>query len=218
MSVFCSTGFPSSSRSRKISENNGEWFFPKISRHPRVPPVNSKNSEESSAMPPTREQFIEQAMADFESPLIGYAATLLNDTDRARDVVQDTFVRLCQQDAAKVRDSLKSWLFTVCRNRALDVLRKEKRTRPLDDSGWKKVAEPSLQPDEQADFDERLSRVMALLDRLTENQREVILLKFQHGLSYHEIEAITGLGNGNIGFLIHTGLKRLRDLLPDDLR
>lgn len=169
-------------------------------------------------MPQTREQFIEQAMADYESPLIGYAATILKDTDLARDVVQDTFVRLCQQDIAKVRDGLKSWLFTVCRNRALDLLRKDKRTEPIEEIRWQKVAGPGLQPDQQAEFDERLGRVMKLLDRLSDNQREVILLKFQQGLSYQEIEKVTGLTSGNIGFLIHTGLKRIRELLPDDLK
>jgi RNA polymerase sigma-70 factor (ECF subfamily) len=180
--------------------------------------VNHANPDETSAMLSTREQFIEQAMADFESPLIGYAASILNDADRARDVVQDTFIRLCQQDIEKVRDGLKSWLFTVCRNRALDVLRKDKHTQPLDDIRWKKVAGPGLQPDEQTAFDERLDGVMKMLERLSDNQREVILLKFQQGLSYQEIQKITGLTSGNIGFLIHTGLKRLRDLLPDDLK
>ncbi len=165
----------------------------------------------------TRERFVEQAMAEFESPLIGYAATILNDVDRARDVVQDTFIRLCHQDMDSVRENLKSWLFTVCRNRALDLLRKEKRTEPLEEVRWKKVAGPGLQPDEQAEQDDRMLRVMKLLNRLSENQREVILLKFQQGLSYQEIQQITGLTSGNIGFLIHTGLKRLRDLLPDEL-
>ncbi len=157
-------------------------------------------------------------MAEFESPLIGYAATILNNADLARDVVQDTFIRLCQQDIAKVRDHLKSWLFTVCRNRALDLLRKDQRIQPLDDIRWKKVAGPGLQPDEHAVFDERLATVMKILGRLSDNQREVILLKFQQGLSYQEIEKITGLTSGNIGFLIHTGLKRIRELLPDDLK
>ncbi len=169
-------------------------------------------------MPQTREQFIEQAMADFESPLIGYATTILNDTERARDVVQETFIRLCQQDPDKVKEGLKSWLFTVCRNRALDILRKEKRTTPLEEIRWRKVAGPGLQPDEQAWQEERSARVAALLDRLSNNQRDVILLKFQQGLSYQEIQSVTGLTSGNIGFLIHTGLKRLRDLLPEDLK
>jgi RNA polymerase sigma-70 factor (ECF subfamily) len=169
-------------------------------------------------MAESREQFIRRAMAEFESPLIGYATTILNDADRARDVVQDTFIRLCRQDVAKVRDNLKSWLFTVCRNRALDMLRKDKAIRPLDEIQWQKVAGPGLQPDEQAELEDRLTRVMNLLNRLSDNQREVILLKFQQGLSYREIEEITGLTSGNIGFLIHTGLKRIRELLPDDLK
>jgi RNA polymerase sigma factor (sigma-70 family) len=179
--------------------------------------VKSETTDEKSLVPMTRAQFVEQAMRDFESPLIGYAATILNDSDRARDVVQETFIRLCQQDVEKVRDNLKSWLFTVCRNRALDILRKEKHTRPLEEIRWKKVAGPGLQPDEQLVTDERLASVMKLLERLSENQREVILLKFQQGLSYHEIQKVTGLSSGNIGFLIHTGLKRLRDLMPEDL-
>jgi RNA polymerase sigma factor (sigma-70 family) len=180
--------------------------------------VNPKNPDENPAMPTTREQFIEQAMADFESPLIGYATTILHDTDRARDVVQDTFIRLCQQDVDKVRGALKSWLFTVCRNRALDILRKDKRIQPLDEIHWKKVAGPGLQPDEQTDHQERLAQVMTTLERLSDNQRDVILLKFQQGLSYQEIQKVTGLKSGNIGFLIHTGLKRLRELLPDELK
>lgn len=181
-------------------------------------PIAAAVDTGTPAQPLSREKFVEQAMRNYESPLIGYAATILNDPDLARDVVQDTFVRLCQKDPAKVRDSLKPWLFTVCRNRALDHLRKGRRSQPLEEVRWKKVAGPGLQPDEQADQQERISQLTAYLDRLTANQREVITLKFQHGLSYQEIHAITGLATGNIGFLIHTGLKRLRELLPADLR
>lgn len=156
-------------------------------------------------------------MLDYESPLIAYATSLLQDPDRARDAVQDTFIRLCRQDIAKVEASLKSWLFTVCRNRALDMLRKDKRTQPLDDVPWEKIAGAGLQPDEYAQQQERFGQLMDLLGRLPDNQREVILLKFQQGLSYQEIQQITGLTTGNIGFLIHTGLHRLRAILPDDL-
>jgi RNA polymerase sigma-70 factor (ECF subfamily) len=182
----------------------------------------SSGNQSVSAMPAltdSREKFVEQAMVEYESPLIGYAATILHDIDRARDVVQDTFIRLCQQDVGKVEQaSLKTWLFTVCRNRAFDILRKDKRVQPLDEVRWRKVAGPDLSPDQQVVHDERVAEVMKYLSRLSENQREVILLKFQQGLSYQEIQKITGLTQGNIGFLIHTGLKRVREMLPDDLR
>jgi len=165
----------------------------------------------------SRERFVQRAMVDYESALVGYAAGILHDVERAREVVQDTFMRLCRQDVAKVRDGLKTWLFTVCRNRALDVLRKERRLEPLEDERLGRMPSGDPAPDKLADRHERMEELMNYLERLSDNQKEVILLKFQQGLSYKEISEVTGLGSGNIGFLIHTGLKRLRELLPGDL-
>jgi RNA polymerase sigma factor (sigma-70 family) len=177
----------------------------------------SSGRSDASTMVETREQFVERAMAEYESPLVGYAYGFVHDLERARDIVQDTFIRLCQQDVAKVKDGLKTWLFTVCRNRALDVLRKESRVSPLDEDQLKKHATDAPSPDESLDQSERMASVMRYLDRLSDNQRTVILMKFRDGLSYQEICDATGLSSGNVGFLIHTGLKRLRELLPTDL-
>jgi RNA polymerase sigma-70 factor (ECF subfamily) len=165
----------------------------------------------------SREEFVEQALAQYEGPLIGYALGIVHDLERARDVVQDTFIRLYQQDREKVSRGLKTWLFTVCRNRALDVLRKEKRLVALEDAKAARIEGTTASPDRAADWDERVAQVMNALDRLSDNQREVIRLKFQQGLSYKEISEATGLSSGNVGFLLHTGLKRLRSMLPDDL-
>jgi RNA polymerase sigma factor (sigma-70 family) len=192
----------------------GEENLPKTRE---MPPVGegSSGSEAPSKMSPQKfNAFIEQAVVDHESALIGYARTYVYDLERARDVVQDTFIRLCQQDPEKLRDHLKSWLFTVCRNRCLDVLRKDKRVEPLDELRWQKVAGTAAAPDEQAEQEEKINEVMRYMERLPKNQREVILLKFQQGMTYEEIQNVTGLNQGNIGFLIHTGLKRLREWMP----
>ena len=173
--------------------------------------------EEKDNMVESREEFVEQALAEFEGPLIGYAVGIVHDLERARDVVQDTFIRLYQQDREKVSRGLKTWLFTVCRNRALDILRKEKRMVELDDAAALRIVSNDVEPGNAADWDERMTQVIQALDRLSENQREVIRLKFQQGLSYNEISEVTGLTSGNVGFLLHTGLKRLRSFLPDDL-
>ena len=166
----------------------------------------------------TSAELVERAISEYESPLIGYAKTIVHDLDRARDVVQDTFIRLYQQDAGKVSDGLKSWLFTVCRNRALDILRKEKRMVAMDDEVLvsRDSGEPS--PLQAVSDHERIEQVKSYINRLPENQATVILLKFEKGYSYQEISAETGLSQGNVGFLIHTGMKRLRSLIPDDLK
>ena len=189
--------------------------YPQDFPEPPVPPVATRQ------LPPdhveTREQFVERALAEYESPLVGYAYGFVHDIERARDIVQDTFIRLCQQDVAKVKDGLKTWLFTVCRNRALDVLRKESRITSLDESLLLSRESEIAPPDRALDQAERLSQVMRYLGRLPENQQNVILMKFRDGRSYQEICDSTGLSSGNVGFLIHTGLKRLRELLPSDL-
>jgi len=165
----------------------------------------------------TSEQLVEHALKEYESPLIGFAISIVRDHDRARDVVQDTFIRLYKQDVEKVRSGLKSWLFTVCRNRALDVLRKEKRMVSVDDEILQKEASTVMGPDSSVDQYERLNEVHQKMESLSENQQLVIRLKFEQGMSYQEISEQTGLTSSNVGFLLHNGLKKLREILPKDL-
>jgi len=54
---------------------------------------------------------------------------------------------------------------------------------------------------------------MHILNTLPANQQEVLRLKFQGDLSYQEISRITDLSMGNVGFLIHTGLKTIRQVI-----
>ena len=52
---------------------------------------------------------------------------------------------------------------------------------------------------------------MSLLGDLSPNQQEVVRLKFQDELSYKQISSVTGLTVSNVGFLLHTAIRRLRD-------
>ncbi len=160
-------------------------------------------------------EWIRTAVARFEGPLTLYAARLLGDADRARDVVQDTFLKLCRQDAREIRDRLAEWLFTVCRNRALDVLRKEGRMTRLSDEHAGACASSDPSPSEVLETHESAAHVLQVLENLPPSQREVIRLKFQSGFSYREISRISGHSVSNVGFLIHTGLKTIRRRLAD---
>lgn len=161
---------------------------------------------------PGQNGWIDGAVAQYERPLIGYAARLLgDDLDAARDVVQDAFVRLCSQDRRVVEPHLAEWLFAVVRNRAIDVRRKEHRMRLIDE----RDAEPTsgITPASIVQTSTDAASVTAMLDALPANQAEVIRLKFQHGLSYQQIAGVTKLSVSNVGYLIHTGLKTLREKL-----
>lgn len=164
---------------------------------------------------PDNGPWVRGAVDRFEGPLTLYAARLLGDADAARDVVQETFLRLCSQNHDAIGPRLAEWLFTVCRNRSLDVLRKERRMTRLSEEQVQRCLSPAPGPSDLAERRELSSRVLDLLDSLPVNQREVIRLKFQNGFSYQEISRISGHSVSNVGYLIHAGMKTLRGLLFD---
>lgn len=167
----------------------------------------------TSREPSVDAQWVRSIVDQYEGPLILYAARIVGDVETARDVAQETFLRLCRQDQAKVAPRVAEWLYTVCRNRAVDIVRKEKRMNPLTDKQAATQESRDPAPPDVLERKESESQVVTAVGTLPENQQEVIRLKFQHGLSYREISRVTELSESNVGFLLHTGLKALRQTL-----
>lgn len=162
--------------------------------------------------------WISAAIADQQQALLRQAWRLLGDMEAARDVVQETFLRLCRADRAQVEGHLAAWLATVCRNLALDQLRKEMRMQSLNAAGILDDAiAPQAPPDpaRQAEGRSLADDLSSALGLLSANQREVMRLRFQGGLSYQEIGQVTGLSVSNVGVQLHTALLRLRSRLQD---
>jgi RNA polymerase sigma factor (sigma-70 family) len=156
----------------------------------------------------TKSTWIVAALEQYESHLVRYAKWILGDLDRAREVVQETFLRLCREQPSRVDDHLAQWLFTVCRNLAFDVRKKENRMSPLKDPETLPITYD--RPGTSLEHEQTMSQVLRVMETLPKNQREVLRLKFQCELSYKEISDITKLSVTNIGFLIHTAIKTLR--------
>ena len=154
--------------------------------------------------------WIRSALDEYEGPLLRYAHRIIGDLDRARDVVQETFLRLIKANREELNGRLSQWLFTVCRNQSLDVRRKETRMTTLNEPTIAESPTSELSPDDHAALHDESQQVASLLNDLPDNQQEVIRLKFQNSMSYRQIAEVTGLSVTNVGFLLHTGLKTLR--------
>lgn len=146
----------------------------------------------------------------YERPLIRYAHGYTSDLEEARDIVQDVFVKLSQCLHTLDHERLAPWLFTVCRNRALDHQRKHRRlvvmeTETLD---LEMSADPS--PHEEMDRTETATALRQLIDTLPARQQEAVRLKFIAGLDYQQISAAMKTSIGNVGYLIHHGVAALR--------
>jgi RNA polymerase sigma factor (sigma-70 family) len=148
------------------------------------------------------------ALERYEQPLLRYASAIVGHS-LATDVVQDTFLRLCKQERSEVEPHVRAWLFKVCRNRAFDVRRDKRQAEPVAEMDELMQTGQAL-PSEAFERKEAMRRVLGALDTLPEKQREAVLLKFSGDLSYQEIANVLGTSVSNVGVLLHTALKSLR--------
>ena len=155
---------------------------------------------------------IEAIVARFESPLLRYAARIVNDAASAQDVVQEAFIRLYRtwHGAWPVDGRLSRWLYRATHNAAIDLIRKEDRRRRLH---ARHAEEPTLDPAARAaDAGEIADRRRIVLDHvaaLPPAEREVLVLRLQEGLSYRDIARVTGRTEGNVGCLLHQATRGL---------
>lgn len=157
---------------------------------------------------------LELLICRYQAVLIRYAAEIVGDTETGKDVVQDTFMRLWKTGRIDEDDrGLTTWLFRVCRNRALDIRRKERRMNRLSDRECAGRAGGDPSPEEGAAARETAARVAVAIGGLPDDRRELLRLKFQNGFTYRQIAEITGLTVSNVGFRIHTALAAVREKL-----
>ena len=153
---------------------------------------------------------VEEILKRFEIPLLQYAVRITGDRERARDVVQETFVKFQRNGAINRDDEPTTWLFTVCRNAALNVCRKERRMMYLGEEAIESREAEQPMPFDRLEQKEAAGFLLRIVATLPARQQEVIQLKFQNDLSYQQIAKIMKTTANNVGVLLHTALKTLR--------
>ncbi len=125
--------------------------------------------------------------------------------DCAQDVMATVWNKAHMYDPT--RASVATWIFTIARNRRIDLLRKERRPEP-DELPWGPESEP-----DQADvitLQQECDRLGEAMKALPDRQRELIEKAYFGDLSHSEIAAETGLPLGTIKSRIRLALERLR--------
>src|SRR5215813_9726139 len=157
-----------------------------------------------------KRQQLEEILNRFEIPLLQYAQRITSDREQARDVVQETFVKFQRNGTLRSEDEPATWLFTVCRNAALNVCRKERRMMYVDEEVIERRESDQPMPFDRLEQEEATGFLLRIVGTLPVRQQEVIQLKFQNDLSYQQIAEIMRTTANNVGVLLHTALKTLR--------
>lgn len=130
----------------------------------------------------------------------------LQHTEDARDIVQTAFEKMWKNRDAVVRETAKSYLFTVAYHQMIDHIRKSKKMKLTDsfseDSSVSRDISPSLKRE-----------LEMALQQLTPLQKSLILLKDYEGYSYDEIGKITALNPSQVKVYLHRARLQLRDFV-----
>ena len=148
--------------------------------------------------------------------LLALASRLLGDADEARDVAQESFLRIWRH-AARWRSGearFDTWLHRVALNLCHDRLRRRKE-RPLDEYDLLELADSAPSADEQLNTAQRNARVAAALAALPERQREAIVLQYYQELSNIDAAALMNISVEALESLLSRARRQLRSQLAD---
>ncbi|MHC4740286.1 MAG: RNA polymerase sigma factor [Planctomycetota bacterium] len=146
--------------------------------------------------------------------LLTLAMALLRDIHEAEDVVHDVFCSVIKS-RTKIRaaGSLRPYLSTCVVNRARDVLRKKRLSaEPSNPAGT------AVSPDDAADAREQSKRLNDALARISQDQREVILLRLYGGMKFKEIAEVQKTSINTAKSRYQYGLRKMQSLLNGEVR
>jgi len=166
----------------------------------------------------------EELARRYRGPAYVLALQLLGNREDALDVVQEAMLRLfATLGRLTPGRAVRPWLLAIVRNQARDLWRRQRvrRTEPIDGTGEGLAAEliaRAPDPEEAAGREELRRRVWRALSRLSEDHREIVVLRDFHGLSYEEIAHVLDIKIGTVMSRLHAARRQLRARLSEDGR
>lgn len=180
--------------------------------------INENPSDEAEA----RLEF-DEVVARYEKRIFNVVYRFLGDYEEAADVTQETFINAYKHYATFRGDSkVFTWLYQIARNLCINRLRRRDRQRHLriesldqmnepdeDSPTTREIADWTHSPEQVLEAKELHERILAAIDSLPPEYREVVILREFQQLSYNEIVEATGLSLENV----KTRLSRARAML-----
>lgn len=140
--------------------------------------------------------------------LFRYAMKMTGNRTWSEDLVQEIFVRLLKyRETFRDGHPFPTWMFRIARNTYIDQTRKKKWEVHFEDP-----IEASVFPTDDLEQEQDLMLLRRALQKLPEQQREILILARFQQLSYEEISGLLGIGVGTVKTRIHRATKQLRDI------
>lgn len=150
----------------------------------------------------------------YQKPLIYFLRGILRDEEEILDCAQEAFLaafrNLWKYSPAQAH-TFRAWLYTIARNKAIDLMRKKKKEVPLPID--ENFIDPQEGPEEAWLTKERATQVQEVLSELPEHYRQVLYLRYQQELAYEEISLVLNIPVSSVKTHLHRGKEKLRQIM-----
>ena len=162
-----------------------------------------------SKTPPFQDRVVELFHAHFHR-LVRYLDRLSGDPDLAADLAQEAFIKL--HERGSLPDRPEAWLITVAMNLFRNVKSTSARRRRLLTAARAEIAlgDPIPTPGQAAEAADDRDRVRAAIDRLSERERQILLLRAE-GYGYRDLAAALNLNEASIGTFLARAKRAFRE-------
>jgi RNA polymerase sigma-70 factor (ECF subfamily) len=143
----------------------------------------------------------EALVRQYQARVYAVAVHYLRDADEARDLAQDVFVKVYRNLDSFTGEGFLPWVLRMARNSAIDRLRRRKARPPSSDlpvDESSNLPAPGPSPEDAWLSDARKRLVHRALGRMSEQNREMILLKEIQGMNLNEIAEMLGVPIGTV--------------------
>jgi len=141
--------------------------------------------------------------------LFSYLMRMTGDYHLSGDIMQESFVRYLEHYGQEDTPSL---LYTIARNTFFDHVRRQKRSALIEND----QRESYIDQDRVLMAREEYRRVLLALQKLEEDERDILSLILSSDLSYREIATIAGISEANVKVKVHRARLKLRKMLEGD--
>lgn len=154
----------------------------------------------------------------YAASALAVALRVVADRQEAEDVVHDAFVTVWRKIARfdAERGSLRAWLMTVVRNRAIDRIRARRPITDVTDADERSLLRTGPNPTwEQALLQVSAADLRTALDELPDEQRRAVELAYFEGHTYREVAELTRVPPGTANGRLRLALAKLREALGE---
>jgi len=162
----------------------------------------------------------------YQNRVYGMVYGMLRNREDARDITQEAFVKAYKNlGSFRLESSFYTWLYRIAMNLAIDHVRKRKRRKTTsfedeigarDETGAIDEIHHQDSPRRALERKQLYVRIMEAMDKLPEDQRQVVLLRELEGLSYKEIAEVMAIPEGTVMSRLYYARRKLQQLLAAD--